>query len=320
MSPPGKFGHGSKRKQDTMKTPYPPIDKRPLPDKIGAGMDRFAFQDTGNTVTHTMVGSLWGTDAWFRRADVAAATHYGIGGRLDPDHDGYIIEWIGPDRDVAPWASGPWRGGEGDGPAYVRAFGVEGINGAARSIETSGQVATPMTMKQWRSLIWLIAAIEHDTGHDSEHRAWRMEHWEFCTRAYKACAFPRITNYTAEYHNGINQIMRHYEGLEAPESVKIAGLTIPLPLGLTGASGPSTPSQGPIFEAFETPRRATLRAATGRQYGNTQAKILHTYKPGTRVKFVGFYHGQMVGGSDRWYVVDEAAHARVHESGIEAWG
>jgi hypothetical protein len=49
-------------------------------------------------------------------------------------------------------------------------------------------------------------------------------------------------------------------------------------------------------------------------------QILHTYKAGTRVKFIGFYHGQTVGGSDRWYVVDEPAHARVHESGIVAWG
>ena len=301
------------------KTPYPPLDVRPLPDKIGAGMDRYDFQDTGNTVTHTMVGTLWGTDAWFRRADVQAATHYGIGGKLDPDHDGHIIEWINPARNVAPWASGPWNGGEGDGPAYFNTFGIGGINGAARSIETSGQVNTPVTVKQWRALIWLIAAIEHDTGHDSEHHAWHMEHWEFCTRAYKACAFARITNYTGEYHNGINQIMRHYEGLEAPESVKIAGLTIPLPLGLSGPVVTPPPAPGPIYVDFAPDRKAVVNNCTSRQYGNTQAKIYRHIKAGTRVTFQGYYLGQKVNGSDRWYVIDEPARGRVHESGIERW-
>ena len=303
-----------------MKTPYPPIDKRPLPDKIGAGMDRFAFQDTGNTVTHTMVGTLWGTDAWFRRSDVAAATHYGIGGKLEPDHDGYIIEWINPARDVAPWASGPWRApGQGDGGGYVGKFGVAGINGAARSIETSGQVKTPMTVKQWRALIWLIAAIEHDTGNDSERRAWRMEHFEFTRDDYKQCPFPRIRNYTSEYHNGVNQIMRHYEGLEAPESVKIAGLVIPLPLWLSGGVVDPPAAPGPLYVDFTPDRKAIVKAATSRQYGNTQAKIYRHLKAGTRLTFQGYYHGQLVAGSDKWFVIDEPARGRVHESGIDRW-
>lgn len=302
-----------------MVTPFPPIDRRPLPDKIGNGMDRYDFQDTGNTWTHTMVGSLWGTDAWFRRADVAAATHYGIGGKLEPDHDGYIIEWIDVTRNVAPWASGPFNGGEGDGAAYVRQFGIDGINGKARSIETSGQVNTPMTVKQWRSLMWLIAAIEHANGKDSENHAWRMEHWESCGRAYKACAFARITDYTAQYHNGINQIMRHYEGLEAPESVTVAGLVIPLPLHLSGGVVDPPAAPGPIYVDFETDRRAVVGPATSRQYGNTQAKILRHLKPGTKLTFQGYYHGQMVNGSDKWFVINENARGRVHESGIERW-
>lgn len=300
-------------------TPFPPIDKRPLPDKFGNGMDPYPFQDTGNTWTHTMVGSLWGTDAWFRRADVAAATHYGIGGKLEPDHDGYIIEWIDPTRQVSPWASGPFNGGEGDGAAYVRAFGIDGINGKARSIELSGQVNTPVTIKQWRALMWLIAAIEHATGHDSENHAWRMEHWEACGRAYKACAFARITDHTLAYHNGINQIMRHYEGLDAPESVTVAGLVIPLPLHLSGGVVNPPAAPGPIYVDFPQDRKAIVGPATARQYGNTQAKILRNIKPGTKLTFQGYYHGQLVGGSDKWFVIADNARGRVHESGIERW-
>ena len=305
------------------KVPFPPFDDRPLPAKIGYGMDAGQTRRTGNAVVHTMVGTLWGTDAYFRRADVAAATHWGIGGALDPpEHDGRIIRWLrNGEQNLIPWASGPWRPpGYGDGPAYVNEFGQYGINAYADSIELSGMVDTPVTVKQWRSLVWLVAAILHDAGRDSESVWWNMHHREFCQPSYKDCPFPRVTAHTADYQGAVYELMRGYEGYDAKPAYRIAGLTVPLPIGAAQQPpDPQPPTPGAIFHAFDPHEVVTLRNAAGRQYGNTKSPVVRTYREGDTVTLVGYYHGEWVGGSDRWYVVKSDDHERIHESGLLDW-
>ena len=302
-----------------MTTPFPPFSQRLLAPKFGAGMDRGETRRTGNTVDHTMLGTLTGTDAYFRLPHIHASTHWGIGGSLDGELDGAIYQWIEMGSDMIPWASGPWRGGDGDGPAYVREFGVYGINALAESIELSGQIATPLTVKQWRSLIWLHAAIAHDAGDDSEHFEWNMHHWEFCGKDYKGCPWPRVENYVIEHQAATIKIMQFYEGLPMhDEFVIIAGLRVPLPLGKSPVPVPVPPT-APIFVPFEKPRRAVMWNATGRQYGNRDATIIRTYRDGDKIWFDGYYNGESVNGDNRWYVVDSNKRERVHSSGIKLW-
>ena len=299
-------------------TPFPPFEKRLLPAKIGAGMDRGQTKRTGATVWHTMVGTLDGSDAWFRLAWVEAATHWGIGGSLDAGKDGTIYQWVEMGSELIPWASGPWRSpGYGDGYAYFQKFGVYGINAYADSIEFSGQVATPMTLLQWQRGIWLTAAIIHDGGLGWEETLWNMQHREFCQPNYKDCCFARIYNYTEQYQAGIIKTLQYYEGKAMrDEFVNIAGIKVPLPIG----QKPVEPAdKTPKFVSFPKPRKARLWAATERQYGNTTAKIYQTYKAGTELWFVGYYEGQDLHGDNRWYVLDNDRRGRVHSSGVQLW-
>jgi len=300
-------------------TPFPPIIDRPLPDKFGAGMDNARTELTGNTTIHSMVGTLDGSDAWFRLPWVHAATNYGIGGALDPGKDGVIYRWVATPGNRRPWASGPWNHpGYGDGLAYVNTYGIGGINGSSESIEESGQISTPMTAKQWQSTIWLCAAISHKAGRGWEEFSWNMHHREFTTPAYKDCPFPRVYNYTEEYQRAIVNILKYYEGAPMREEFAvIAGLKIALPLGQKPTTPPS--SKPPEFVAFAKPRRAKMHTATIRQYGNTTATILGTVQAGSTLWFDGYYVGQEVNGDARWYVVDNDKRGRVHSSGIAEW-
>jgi hypothetical protein len=303
-----------------MRTPFPPYQKRILPDKFGNGMDSGQMTRTGNTVWHRMLGTLDGTDSYFRLAWVAAATNWGIGGSLDGAKDGVIYLWVDNPGNRIPWASGTWNApGYEDGAEYVHQFGQQGINSKADSIEFSGQLATPMTLLQWQKGIWLTAAIIHAGGRDSEDTLWNMQHREFTTPAVKDCPFPEVYKYTKQYQRGIVLTLQHYEGKNVDDAVSINGIIVPLPFSQQPEPEPEQPTK-PLFVSFKQPLSAILwKGASYRQYGNTQAPI---YRKTTAVigeMFVGYYHGQMVAGSDRWFVVDNHTHDRIHESGIKQW-
>ncbi|HWV24009.1 MAG TPA: SH3 domain-containing protein [Thermomicrobiales bacterium] len=223
------------------RVPFPPYDDRPINPyaKVGNGANYGVCERTGASFAHSMVGYLSSTDAWFRRADVASLTPWGIGGSADGALDGKIYRWMDYTKysDVQPWSSGPWNApGYGDGPAFVAMRGVEGINGRAEAIETSdgGNINTPMSTKQWRSFIWLSAAIAHAGGITSETYRSKlafMQHREITTPAYKDCPFERIYNYTDEYIAAIVALMSYFEGRNDNINTllfTIAGLTIDL--------------------------------------------------------------------------------------------
>jgi hypothetical protein len=308
-------------------TPYPPMTERPLPDKFGAGMSwiqRWRDGKAEATWIHTMVGTLWGTDAYFRMANIYAATDYGIGGALDgADYDGRIFRWINyyERPNTAGWASG-WGddgpGIEGDGQALLDQFGGLAINGTGRSIENSGLVATPMTAKQWASMIHRDAAIHHrEMGQGYEQFAWDMHHKEV---AKKDCCFPRIYDHTVEYQAGVIAIMRHFEtGENMPDTIQIAGLTVDLPWDAQEIP-PEPPADKPVMIAFPKIIEFTTRqGAVSRQWAYTGADIVRKYPTGTTLRCVGYYHGQMVSGDDRWLVIKSRGisnGARIHSSGV----
>lgn len=302
------------------KTPFPPFEKRLLEPKIGAGMDSGKTTRTGNTVWHRMVGTLTGTDAYFRLAWVKASTNWGIGGSLDGSLDGVIYLWVAMPGTLIPWASGPWNEpGYDQGDDYVREFGAYGINAKADSIEFSGQPNTPMTMLQWQKGIWLTAAVIHAGGRDSEQTLWNMHHREFTTPQYKDCPFGEVYKYTQQYQRGIVLTLQHYEGKSVEDHIQIGNLLVPLPFGQKQPPRPK-PSAKPIFVAFEKPHKAILwKGAAYRQWGNTQATIYSTAQDKQQEEFVGFYNGQELHGSNRWFVTNNPLHERVHESGISSW-
>ncbi len=89
-------------------------------------------------ISHTMAGTLAGTDSWFRRRDVNVETHFGIG------RDGRIYQWM----DTTVRADGNYK-------ANRRPDGTGAI-----SIETEGYPSEPWTREQIDALVklhvWLM--------------------------------------------------------------------------------------------------------------------------------------------------------------------
>lgn len=137
---------------------HPPFESRIIPDDQNGAWDDLGTMSVVGDVRHTMVGTKRGTDLWFRRgASSTGLTTYGV------DKDGKIWMWndplgaaskvklywdsrlgmwiygTGTERWVSPrragWANGGSDGLEGDGPAFVRAMGINAINRNLVSIE-----------------------------------------------------------------------------------------------------------------------------------------------------------------------------------------
>lgn len=210
------------RNEGRGKVPYPPMLERPIVKVVGVGRDPDQTRTPiVGTVVHTMDGTLWGTDGWFRRADVPALTDYGIG------QDGTIIKWNGTDWQVG-WASGPARSPNGDGARFVARFGVGGVNRVLRSIEHEGDQDDPMSEAMWRRSCWLQAAIHaEEAGQTAESYDWNLHHYEFTGKDYKVCPGTRFFSHTDAYQAFVRAIMRFYqEGAPLAPFYAIAGVRV----------------------------------------------------------------------------------------------
>jgi hypothetical protein len=138
---------------------HPPFRDRLIPDAATRAWDDLGQRNPVGAVFHTMVGTLWGTDQYFR-SGAPALTDYGIGGSTDgPAWDGAILRWNDPRGRRSGWANGGSDGLEGDGPLFVRTLGIDAINRHLVSIERSDgkDVTTPISPKQFESMCALTA-------------------------------------------------------------------------------------------------------------------------------------------------------------------
>jgi hypothetical protein len=63
-----------------------------------------------------------------------------------------------------------------------------------------------------------------------------------------------------------------------------------------------------------------VKGALSRQWAYTGADVVRRYPEGTRIRTVGYYHGQAVNGDDRWLVIKSPGisnNARIHVSGVK---
>ena len=121
---------------------HPIYVDRLIPDIQNGAWDDLGQRNPVGVCQHTAVGTLWGTDGWFRRgASSTGLTDYGVG------KDGTIFRWNDPLGRAFPsvspnrsgWANGGSDGLEGDGPLFVRTLGVNAINRDLVSIERDDQ-------------------------------------------------------------------------------------------------------------------------------------------------------------------------------------
>lgn len=228
---------------------HPPFVDRLIPDAQTAAWDDLGPRRPVGVCQHSMVGSLWGTDGWFRRGRASTGlTDYGVGGATDgPQWDGVILRWNDPrgraatvyvagDGGYSPaakpgyaamavganragWANGGSDGLEGDGPLFVRTLGIAAINRDLVSIERSdgGETTTPMSPKQLESICALTAY-----WFDQARVPWtafplnpahgivtHLLHWEFAT---KSCPHDPVTSRIDEIQERVRAILKAAQG------------------------------------------------------------------------------------------------------------
>jgi hypothetical protein len=91
-----------------------------------------------------------------READALVDFVVGRDGRI-----GMLNDWRGT---RAPWANGNTDGLEGDGPAFLNTFGVDGVNQKLVSIEHEGLAAEDWTGAQWNAAVALDAWLFDQMG------------------------------------------------------------------------------------------------------------------------------------------------------------
>lgn len=197
---------------------HPDYQDRPISKKEGQGQDDLGQRTVKGVVLHRIVGTLWGTDTYFRGPGVYALTDYGVGvGTADgAAHDGEILRWNDPLGRQSGWASGPYNGAYGDGLAFANKYGIDAINRDQASIEISGYYDTPLTDAARAAIAGIIAYWA-----DQAHIPWDVFpitpadgfsfvrwHQEFTLGSGKICPGPVVMGETSALIEQARQIMR----------------------------------------------------------------------------------------------------------------
>jgi hypothetical protein len=141
------------------RVPHPGYLDRLIVKPEGQGWNNLGPRQPKFVVLHRMIGSLWGTDGYFRQPGVNALTDYGVGVAATDGADvaGTIIRWNNPTGVRAGWASGPVNGAYGDGLAIVNKYGLNAVNRDGVSIEISGNYDTAVDGKAFEEIAQLMA-------------------------------------------------------------------------------------------------------------------------------------------------------------------
>lgn len=130
---------------------------------VNSAWDNLGARKPRGMVLHRMLGTLAGTDSYFRgAARSSACTDFGIG-------QGKVYRWTQPGANVAPWASGPANGIDGDGAPFWQKYkndpaGVGIFNRDCESIEIEGLTyESPVPDADYQRLVELVA--------------WRADNW-----------------------------------------------------------------------------------------------------------------------------------------------
>lgn len=217
--------------------PHPPFVNRLITDAENSAWNNLGKKTINGVVLHRTLGTLWGTDSWFRRGAASTGlTSYCVGVAATDgaqyagvifvwnDPRGYAYSGISPNR--APWASGPYSssGAFGDGKAFVQEYGTNAVNRDQAAIEISGNYDTPLDEAARNSIAGIMAY-----WGDQAHIPWEVWpewndhgysfvrwHVEFCGEAEKPCPGTVVRGETDDLIERARSIMRQYQGGAAP--------------------------------------------------------------------------------------------------------
>lgn len=234
------------------RVPKPAIDERILSNSEavqGHGWDDLGQRSPKFIVLHRMVGTLWGTDSYFRDPSVASLTDYGMGiAAVDgAANAGKILQWNDPWGRRAGWASGPVNQAYGDGLAVVQKYGINAVNRDGVSIETSG-TNEPLDETSWASLVhlcaWLADTMEvpYTSLPLNPHTGINLLVWhqEFTIGTGKTCPFTWLMENTNRLYNDVAAFMKRYQegdGQAAPAPARTRTVTVRFEVPIRKAPG-----------------------------------------------------------------------------------
>jgi hypothetical protein len=211
------------------KVPHPPFEDRPIWKPEGAGQNNLGKRSVEGVVWHRILGTLWGTDGYFRQSGVKALTDYGVGVAATDGagRAGQILRWNDPLGNQSGWASGPVSSPYGDGLAFLEDHGwdLDIVNRDQASIEISGMQTTPLDDAARDAIAGLTAywadqkRIPWSDFPIIPGKGYSFVRWhrEFTIGTGKECPFSVVMNETAALIERARRIMKQYQtSVEGP--------------------------------------------------------------------------------------------------------
>lgn len=242
------YGQGEPMTELTFgNVPKPPSVNRHIPSS-----QNMAWDDLGTRanppdalVWHRMIGTLRGTDEYFRgfanarRTKRGALTNIGIGVKATDGAAlaGVIYEWNIPENDTenrAGWANGTVNNPYGDGKKYLDLFGIDAVNRDPESMEISGDYDTPLDAKSREAIIawsawradqygaWLAERGEQfdyttfPIIPSQNNRSFVCWHQEFTIGTGKICPGQVVIGETSALLAAIRNRLQDYQTMPAP--------------------------------------------------------------------------------------------------------
>lgn len=269
---------------------FPYIDRFIHEKRQGFGWDDLGQRSPKFVVLHRMVGTLRGTDSYFRMPNISSYTDYGIGtATSDPSLKGVIYRWNDVYGRRSPWASGPVNRPFGDGAAIVAKYGINAVNRDGISLEIGGH-DEPIDDFTWNRIVWFIAywadqlqipytkfPLNPATG-----ISFVIWHTEFTAGTGKDCPFPWLKNRTGKLIEDVKQFLKKYQE------------------GNAIAPPPSAPE--PVASVFKKGDKVDIVTnANIRQGSGTTAKVVTTLK--AEVKNAEIIDGPREANGYTWFDV-----------------
>lgn len=213
---------------------YGYVDRFIAAKRQGFGWDDLGPRNIKFITLHRMVGTLQGTDGYFRDPAISSYTDFGLSTKLsDPGLiAGTIYLWNYPSGRRAPWASGPVSAPYGDGKAIVDKYGINAVNRDGISLEIGGYNEV-IDEASWKEIVWFIAywADQCKVPHTSfpinpaTGISFLVWHQEFTIGTGKKCPFQYLMDNTGRLIADVKSFMKRYQ-----ETTVAAPAPAPIPV------------------------------------------------------------------------------------------
>ena len=286
------------------KVARPAASERIVPDALNRAWDVLGQRSVKGVCLHRMLGTLWGTDAYFR-AGAQALTDYGV-----DNTTGELLRWnnefgaasAGASPNRTPWASGPWNNVPGDGAAFVAKFGANGINQHLVSLEISGQYSDPLSEAAKGRIAQLIAweadqaKVPHDKWPINPATGLTFLYWhnEFVGTAYKPCPGSVVMDWTPALIEQVRGLLRAGQtGEPSQDSKPVRVFTL----------APDWLDDEMVRELFPEAdqRYARTQAWLARAAASGEApRFVRFWGKGTAGELIEFADGRFLDAAGRW--------------------